>query len=289
MNNESKQDKDNHHSYDENSSQSSSDEGIDSAEDDDAQKEIEPHLSSGISSNNQNNENDTTQKKITLKKGMHVRYKTKDDGNNWYSAKLISRSGKATGKYKNEWNVENDEDGKHVVDFDHVDRLEEAETTVEELEENGSTEVATNEEIHISEIYHMESSQEVSKAKNKELTEWLKHQVYEEVEDTGQKCISVRWVITPKLINGQYGTKARLCARGFEEDVVFRTDSPTCMRESVKVVLCIITTLEWNIRSIDFKTAFLQGKSIDREVYTYDHLLSVILKRYGNYEKLFMV
>ena len=267
MNNESKQDKDSHHSDDENSSQSSSDEGIDSAEDDDAQKEIEPHLPSDVSSNNQHSENDTTQKKITLKKGMHVRYKTKDDGNNWYSAKLISRSGKATGKYKNEWNVENDEDGKHVVDFDHVDRLEEAETTVEELEENGSAEVATNEEIHISEIYHVESSQEVSKAKNKELTEWLKHQVYEEVEDTGQKCISVRWVITPKLINGQYGTKARLCARGFEEDVVFRTDSPTCMRESVKVVLCIITTLEWNIRSIDFKTAFLQGKSIDREVY----------------------
>ena len=116
INNESRQDKDSHHSYDENS-QSSSDEGFDSAENDDAQKEIEiePPLPSGVLSNNQNNTNDTAQKKITLKKGMHVRYKTKDDGDNWYSAKLISRSGKATGKYKNEWNVENDEDGKHVV------------------------------------------------------------------------------------------------------------------------------------------------------------------------------
>ena len=98
MNNESKQDKDSHHSYDENSSQWSSDEGFDSAEDDDAQKEIEPHLSSGVLSNNQNNKNYTTQKKITLKKGMHVRYKVKNDGDNWYSAKLISRSGKATGR-----------------------------------------------------------------------------------------------------------------------------------------------------------------------------------------------
>ena len=91
--------------------------------------------------------------------------------------------------------------------------------------------------------------------------------MYDEVEDTGQDCISVRWVITPKIIEGKQKMKARLCARGFEESAAFRTDSPTCMRESVRATLSIIATQEWTLHSIDFKTAFLQGNSIGREVF----------------------
>lgn len=32
-----------------------------------------------------------------------------------------------------------------------------------------------------------------------------KNAVYDEVEDNGEDCISVRWVITPKIINGKLG------------------------------------------------------------------------------------
>ena len=107
-----------------NSDYSSSDESDKATNDDNEQNDVEVSLSPQSTINNQN---DNPKKSITLKKGMHVRYKVKDDEDNWYSAKLISRSGKATGKYKNEWNVENDVDGKHVVDFDCVDNLEEFE------------------------------------------------------------------------------------------------------------------------------------------------------------------
>ena len=96
---------------------------------------------------------------------------------------------------------------------------------------------------------------------------WSKHEVYDEVEDIGQDCISVRWVVTPKIIDGKHSVKTRLCARGFEESAEFRTDSPTCMRESVRITLCIIATQGWTLHSIDFKTAFLQGNTIGREVY----------------------
>ena len=155
-----------------------------------------------------------------LKKGMYVKYRINEDEEDWYKARLLSRSGKATGKYRNEWNVEDDIEGKHVVDFGYVD----------EWEECSSTDLETQEEVQITEIYQTESLQEIFDAKNRELESWSKHQVYEEIDDTGQDCISVRWVVTPKIIDGQQKMKARLCARGFEESANFRTDSPTCSR-----------------------------------------------------------
>ena len=45
-----------------------------------------------------------------------------------------------------------------------------------------------------------------------------KLKVYEEIKDQGQKVISTRWVITEKICEGQKGAKARLVARGFEDE-----------------------------------------------------------------------
>ena len=39
------------------------------------------------------------------------------------------------------------------------------------------------------------------------------------------------------------------------------------MRESVRIALGIITTMSWTLHSIDYKTAFLQGNAINRDVY----------------------
>lgn len=57
-----------------------------------------------------------------------------------------------------------------------------------------------------------------------------------------------------------------MCARGFEEDQSFRTDSPTCSREGIRVVLTLIASKGWKCNSLDVKTAFLQGKQLDRTV-----------------------
>ena len=101
----------------------------------------------------------------------------------------------------------------------------------------------------------------------KELWSWKEQKVYTEVTDVGQQCVSVRWVIKPKVIDGLPSTKARLVARGFEEDANFRTDSPNATKEGLRTILCFISSYQWTIKSIDVVTAFLQGKPMEREVF----------------------
>ena len=178
---------------------------------------------------------------------------------------LLTRAGKKTGKYCNSWNVIDPDGNKATIDFGRdvedwkVDTRRESNGVVSQEE--------SPTEVHYVQIYNLEEKEEVLRAKLKEIDSWKKNNVYTEVDDEGQKCISVRWVITPKVINGVMSVKARLVARGFEEIPDFRTDSSTCMRENVRIVLGIIASEKWQLRSIDYKTAFLQGKEIDREVY----------------------
>ena len=78
----------------------------------------------------------------------------------------------------------------------------------------------------------------------------------------------MRWVITKKLVDTEYVTKARLVAKGFQETIDdLRTDSPTCMRETLKILLAMATSKGYRINSIDIKAAFLQGKPIERTIY----------------------
>ena len=123
-------------------------------------------------------------------------------------------------------------------------------------------------DIDVSSILLAQINNETDEAKMKELENWIDQNVYVEVNDNGQDAISVRWVVTPKLIDGQWKIKARLVARGFEEDPTqFRTDSPTCMRETLKIAFAVIASKKWLINSIDIKAAFLQGKEIERKVF----------------------
>ena len=49
------------------------------------------------------------------------------------------------------------------------------------------------------------------------INSWVKHNVYEKVEDSGQKVVSVRWVISLKFKDNKKKYKAHLVARAFEE------------------------------------------------------------------------
>ena len=175
--------------------------------------------------------------------------------------KLVSRAGKLgknrTGKYSNCWNTETVDGWKWCIDFGK-DILK-----WEGTNNNNHNPVETL----FTEAYKSNLSNEVMKAKLTELNNWETRQVFEEEADNGQTCISTRWVLKPKLINGIYTTSARLCARGFEETSNFRTDSPTCSKIGVRLVLTIISSKSWTLNSIDVKTAFLQGKRIERTVY----------------------
>ena len=57
--------------------------------------------------------------------------------------------------------------------------------------------------------------QEVVDAKEKEVVNLIENDVFEEVKDIGQSCVSCKWVITSKVKNDVEVVKARLVARGF--------------------------------------------------------------------------
>ena len=69
-----------------------------------------------------------------------------------------------------------------------------------------------------------------------------------------------------KVYNNEKYIRAWLCARGFEEEQNFRTDSPTCSREGLRLACSLIASSYWTVNSLDVKIAFLQGKTIERSV-----------------------
>ena len=108
----------------------------------------------------------------------------------------------------------------------------------------------------------------VSSAKQLEIQTWKNNDVFVEVDNKGQKAISVRWVVTEKIKNGGLITKARLVARGFEENTAaLRKDSPTCSKEAVRLLFSIASSKSWKCHTVDVKSAYLQGDEIEREVY----------------------
>ena len=111
---------------------------------------------------------------------------------------------------------------------------------------------------------------DICQAKDAELENWKHNRVYEKVIDTGQKTISSRWVVTEKETVGtnEKKTKARLVCRGYEEDVtMIRTDSPTCTKESLRLLYSLGASYRWRCQSLDVRAAFLQGDEISREIY----------------------
>ena len=105
-------------------------------------------------------------------------------------------------------------------------------------------------------------------AKVEEIEKWTAENVFDEVPDKGQNYLTTTWVITTKRNKDEISTKARLVVRGYEEqNSDIRSDSPTCMRENVRILLALAVAKKWVINSLDVKSAFLQGKRIERDLY----------------------
>ena len=173
-----------------------------------------------------------------------VKYKIKDDSE-WTVADVISRAGKATGKYRNWVNVQN-ENGDFSIDWEKVESW----TPVEE-------------ETYIADCL------EVDGAKAKEIDRWVTNDVFQEIPDNGQDAIDTRWVVTEKFLeNGESGVKARLVAKGFQDPdkANIRSDSPTALKTSLRLATTYISSRGWKVKSFDITAAFLQGEEIDRKV-----------------------
>ena len=212
-----------------------------------------------------------------IKKGSVVQFRGQDDNDDWYECEIMSRAGRVTGKYPHSWNIKRDGTLENI-DFErdvgdlrivNKDNTLLPETTTSESQEIAHLTVDNecDDIIDVSAIYTAVHDQEAIQAKEKELQSWRTEEVYTEVPDEGQQTMNTTWVIKPKFVDGRYTLKARLCARGFEENQFFRTDSPTCSREGIRITLTTISTNGWTLRSLDVKTAFLQGNPMQREVF----------------------
>ena len=80
-------------------------------------------------------------------------------------------------------------------------------------------------------------SQEVVEAKGKELDKLKENDVFEVVPYINQPTISSRWVMSESFKEGKKRAKARIVARGYEENTSnLRNDSPTCGSECLRMV-----------------------------------------------------
>ena len=98
------------------------------------------------------------------------------------------------------WNSQLDDGTITYIDFDR-------DTSSLEFVPNSRSNVK---ETHYSQIYISESEKQVFEAKTKELNRLKEQNIFIE-EDSGQPCISVRWVIRRKVVDGSNMTEARLC------------------------------------------------------------------------------
>ena len=196
-----------------------------------------------------------------LRKGQIISFIPKD-ADYTHQAVVLSSAGKRSGPYRDWYNIkftspDNLVDSKISIDMKSVKNL-----TLE-----NSPQLALPQEESTEEILLVDN-EDFAEAKLEELESWKKNEVYDAVPYQNQKCISVRWVCTTKNCDGVMKPKARLVARGFEENVSnIVSDSPTCSKDSLRVLLTVSCQRKWKVHSINIKTAFLQGEMINRDVY----------------------
>ena len=184
---------------------------------------------------------------VDLKREDRVQYKVEPE-DEWIDATVLSRAGKASGQYKDWYNVKEDGGIERSVDFGRVHswrKMAEDEVNI----------------VLIPKERHEDS--DCIEAKQQELMKLNDFGTYKEVKDKGQFRLSTTWVLWKK--DGE--VRARLVARGFEDEGSYRKDSPTIGKSAMRVLLAVAASKEWRVKTTDIKSAFLQGKHMDREVY----------------------
>lgn len=189
----------------------------------------------------------------------------KEEDDWWRRVKIKSLGGKRGGKYDGAYNVVDiDSKEEYWADLQRHEIM----GISEEEEENYRRE---DDEIYYSYRGEIELDKTINNAKEKELQSWKSNNVYDEVDGVKDmfKVIKTRWIITDKEREGVKICKARLVAKGFmdEKQGGLDKEAPTSSVEGIKFILMIIKLNRWEIKSLDIRTAYLQGWEIKREVY----------------------
>ena len=202
------------------------------------------------------------------KPGTKIKCKlANDDESVWREMTVISKAGKSTAKHgRNNYMMNVVMENGEPFWLDFKDGVSEWERNREDYDDNNVEEHSSeNEDDSQEDIMFSMSSQEMKIAKQDELQSWEDNKVCTQVLDQGQSRISTMWIGTEK----EGMAKARLVAKGYQDKNVdsIRSDSPTCSKEGLRIVLGIIASYGWTCRSMDIKTAFLQSKPIERVVF----------------------
>lgn len=199
-----------------------------------------------------------------------IAYKTSED-DSWRFGKVLSRGGKVGGLHWHFLNIQpvGSVDPASVDAVSFRDDVLQWRTALDtEVIDHPVVQGVQSSVSQFVYIGNQVDSDKFEHAKADELNKWQSMKVYSEVENTGQTSISTRWVCTEKVKGGSVVYKARLVARGFEEDSSHLTKkSPTCSKDSFRLALSIITTNQWKLCTIDIKSAFLQGIPLSRDVF----------------------
>jgi hypothetical protein len=197
----------------------------------------------------------------------------------WKSGRVV-RTFKKTSKHKTLRHL--DVEGEGRVEFDFSKDIDEWKENVgneelADLDEVDTVEDIISEEGDYTNAYPVKLvprkdhyKPEIQAAMKSEILKFEKFEAFEEVDDQGQHRIPIRWVITEQKDDGKNQPfKARLCMRGDlekgKENV--RADSPTASKETLKLALIVAANEGFNVKAIDIKSAFLQGKSLERQIY----------------------
>jgi Reverse transcriptase (RNA-dependent DNA polymerase) len=107
-----------------------------------------------------------------------------------------------------------------------------------------------------------------------EIVSFKRFSCYEEVSSdmvsANANIFSTRWVISKKMNDdGTWRSKARLVARGYEDNESNRVSSgsPVASSAAQRLVLLLLAEKQWISNSWDFTTAILRGKSLTRDVF----------------------
>ena len=180
----------------------------------------------------------------------------------WQNATVIS-SGKRTGKYPNYYNFALENGQLINEDAENLELRKVEEQRVERNENEDNSDKNLHEEILAVLVSKEEANTpEALEAKQKELDKLKEFDTYEIIEDEGQEYITTLWVLTKK---GEE-MRARLTAKGFQELQQVPKESPTMHKHTLRVILAIAATNNWQIGASDVKSAFLQGNELDRVV-----------------------
>ena len=193
--------------------------------------------------------------RVILKKNEKIRYK---DDDVWREGTVISRAGKANGKYDGYYNVKMNDISSEVkvLNMNQISEWDKIESFTPETEEETAFMVFVPKEKL--------KDPEVREARKKQMDDWKRFEAYEEVKDEGQERIKGGWIDVYKEIDGKISVKSRFVARGYMETEEIRSDSPTVSKTNIKVAAIVAAKNDWKLEKKDYRSAFLQGEELDR-------------------------